>query len=402
MSIVGLNSIRASALVTAMVAGGSLLPLPALAQQPAGQSSGPASSPQTAAAPEALGIDAYWTAERLRDARPPSLPTPAVVGRSGLPRAAQLEALTLEKPPKSLGKPGGRPQVTDQGAPTQLLPPVVDPAAIGAEPSSGGAAPEASSSFGAYFTTARVSPDAALTTYPYSVAGKLFFTDPSNNGNFVCSASVLRPRIVVTAGHCVSNPSTDPTKRFFFTNFLFVPAFNNGAAPFGSWTSGQQWVLNAWHNSNGSVPNKGDVAFLIIRDRVVSGAPRKIGDLTGWLGYATNSLVKNHVTMLGYPCNLDACQRMQSTTAGSFASGGNNTQIYGSAARGGASGGPWIQDFGINPVSNPPVALGLNRLVGITSYGPVQTEPKYLGSSILDANFVSVLMSACNSNPGNC
>jgi V8-like Glu-specific endopeptidase len=213
---------------------------------------------------------------------------------------------------------------------------------------------------------------------------------------------VLRPRIVVTAGHCVSNPSTVPANRFFFTNFLFVPAFNNGAAPFGSWTSGQQWVLNAWQLSDGSVPNAGDVAFLIIRDRVVSGTPRKIGDLTGWLGYATNSLVKNHVTMLGYPCNLDSCQRMQSTNAGSFASGGNNTQIYGSAARGGASGGPWIQDFGINPASNPTVALGLNRLVGITSYGPTAPEPKYLGSSILDANFESVLMSACNSNAGNC
>lgn len=53
-------------------------------------------------------------------------------------------------------------------------------------------------------------------------------------------------------------------------------------------------------------------------------------------------------------------------------------------------------------MSNPAVAPGLNRIVGITLYGPVAPEPKYLGSSILDGNFTSVLTSACNSNPGNC
>jgi hypothetical protein len=265
-----------------------------------------------------------------------------------------------------------------------------------------GVQPESSSSFGAFFTTSRVFPAATLTTYPYSAAGKLFFTDPRSGRNSVCSAAVLRPRVVATAGHCVTKPSTDPGQRYFYTNFLFVPAFDNGAAPFGTWTSGQQWVLNAWHHSNGSVPNAGDVAFLIANDRSVGGQNRRIGDVTGWVGYATNSLSKNHVTMLGYPCNLDSCARMQVTNAGSFAGGGNNTYVYGSAGRGGASGGPWIQDFGVNPASSPSVTLGQNLLVGITSYGPVATEPKYLGSSNLDANFLSVLNSACQATANNC
>jgi V8-like Glu-specific endopeptidase len=398
MALVKSGSRNFHALIKVLL-GNALILLPAMAsaQRPAGQSSGAAQSP-AAAAPEAAGVDTFWTPERLRDAKPPKLPAPRPGGVAGLPKAAVLETVTISKPARGTSNPGSAPSVTEGGAQKQLLPETE----AGVAPQAGGVMPEATSSFGAYFTTGRVFPDAALTAYPYSTAGKLFFTNPRTRQNFVCSASVLRPRIVVTAGHCVTNPSTTAANRFFFTNFLFVPAFNNGAAPFGSWTSSQQWVLNAWYMSSGSVPNAGDVAFLVMSDRNISGTTRKIGSMTGWLGYSTGSLVKNHVTMLGYPCNLDSCSRMQETTAGSFASGGSNTQIYGSAARGGASGGPWIQDFGINPVSNPVVTLGRNYLVGVTSYGPIATEPKYLGASILDNNFISVLTSACNATAGNC
>src|ERR1041385_1362984 len=65
-------------------------------------------------------------------------------------------------------------------------------------------------SFGAVFTTSRVFPDVAIDSYPYLTAGKLFFYDPGQGGYYVCSAWVLRPRIVMTAGHCVTHPSTDP------------------------------------------------------------------------------------------------------------------------------------------------------------------------------------------------
>ncbi|WP_157619773.1 trypsin-like serine peptidase [Skermanella stibiiresistens] len=316
-----------------------------------------------------------------------------------MPQGSQVQAPELTR----------RPSQTEQG---EGSPPSVDPGEslrrpLGFEPSqetpsSRGNTTEATSSFGAFFTTSRVFPDTATVVYPYVTAGKLFFRDPRTNQNFVCSASVLRPRIVVTAGHCVTHPSTDAAQRYFHTNFLFVPAFNNGTAPYGSWTSSQQWVLNAWHLSNGSVPNSGDVAFLIMNDQPVAGQTQRIGNVTGWLGWRTQALSRNHVTMLGYPCNLDSCTRMQETNAGTFADGGSNTFIYGSAMRGGASGGPWIQDFGVAAAGSPPGTLALNYLVAVTSYGPTATEPKYLGASILDSNFVNVLNSACSASPDNC
>jgi V8-like Glu-specific endopeptidase len=369
------------------------LPLAVQAQQQGGTSS-PASPAESAPTQN------YWTPDRLRSARPPQLPSPATPGPQGMPQGAQVEGpeLTRRPPPQASEQGEGSPPSVDSGE--SLRRPFAYEG--GNEPTAGGSAIEATSSFGGFFTTSRVFPDAATLVYPYRAAGKLFFRDPRTNQNSVCTASVLRPRIVVTAGHCVTRPSTDAAQRYFFTNFLFVPALNGGTAPFGSWTSSQQWVLNAWHLSDGSVPNPGDVAFLAMNDQNVGGVMRRIGDVTGWLGWRTQALSRNHVTMLGYPCNLDSCARMQETNAGSFADGGKNTYIYGSAMRGGASGGPWVQDFGVAGAGSPPGTIGLNNLVAVTSYGPIATEPKYLGASILDSNFVNVLNSACGASPGNC
>jgi V8-like Glu-specific endopeptidase len=341
-------------------------------------------------------VEGFWTPDRLRNAKPVEIHPR--VRPDGRPERAPTEAAPAAPAGPAERGEGSAPQVRiESGAVRQLLPPQ-ESAMLEQEH----VVPEATSSFGARFTTSRVFPDGTVTTYPFRTAGKLFFTDPRTGGNFVCSASVLRPRIIVTAGHCVTHPSSNAAQRYFYTNFLFVPSYNNGAAPYRSWTSNRQWVSNAWYFSDGAVPNEQDVAMLIANDQVINGQVRKIGEVTGWLGYITNSLSNNNTTMLGYPCNLDSCARMQGTNAQTFSSGGSNTYIYGSAMRGGASGGPWIQDFGVNPASNPAVTLGLNYLIAVTSYGPIATEPKYLGASNLDARFLDVLNNSCASNPGNC
>jgi V8-like Glu-specific endopeptidase len=261
-------------------------------------------------------------------------------------------------------------------------------------------APSMTSSTNAYFTTYRVFPDAAVSAYPNSTVGKLYFHDPKTGDDFVCSASTLRPRLVVTAGHCVASPSTNASSRYFYTNLMFVPAFSNGVAPLGTWTPRTVWVTNTWYYSDGSVPNAQDVGMLVMNDNNGS----KIGSVTGYLGYYTGQLGKNHATMLGYPGNLDSGQRMQVNHAYTFGSGGENTFQYGSAMRNGSSGGPWIQDYGVNPTSNPAVSgLGSNYLISVTSYGPRATEPKYQGGSNLDSRFMNLLENACGaSSTGNC
>jgi hypothetical protein len=255
------------------------------------------------------------------------------------------------------------------------------------------------SSSGYYFTTHRVTTPQS-NGYPYITAGKLYFHDPKLGGNFVCTASVIRQRLLSTAGHCVYHAGTTAATKYFYNNFLFVPALDGVTKPYGQWTWAYAVTTSTWANGGGGVPNAADVALI---ETVDQGSPaKKIWQFTGYLGYFTGGLAPNHLTTLGYPCNLDSCTRMQRNDAHSFG-GSNNTAVIGSAMRGGASGGPWIQDFGVTPTSSPAITgLGANYQRGNTSYGPIATEPKYLGASIWDSRWLNILNLACAHRAGNC
>ena len=335
-------------------------------------------------------VIAYWTPERLASAQPM------------LPRLATTPALSAGAPQArgaASSSPGQPPSVTRVFDEVTLIPGGMRPTA---EPDSE-AAPTAVSPGGfGVFTHSRVAPNSLASSYPYTTVGKLFFTVPGR-GNGVCSASVIRRRIVLTAGHCVATAGTSAATRRFHTNFMFVPALMDGTGPFGAWTPTSVTVDNRWFFSNGSVPNAGDFGWLTIADRTISGASRRIGDMTGNLGWVTNALNGNVLTIMGYPCNLDSCNRMQMTVAPFNRDGGNNSAIYPSIMRGGASGGPWIQDFGTAPTGAPANTSGLNLQVGVTSYGPVSTAVYYLGSSRMDSTWLSIMNNVCSRAPaGSC
>lgn len=81
--------------------------------------------------------------------------------------------------------------------------------------------------------------------YP-SAYGKVFFT--SNSGvNYVCSGSAIasaNESVVWTAGHCVNEgPGT------FYKNFLFVPAYRDGAAPYGKFAGSKLFTTSGWQAS---------------------------------------------------------------------------------------------------------------------------------------------------------
>jgi V8-like Glu-specific endopeptidase len=327
---------------------------------------------------------AYWTPARLASAQP-MLPL------------VNATAVTAEAASTATGQPvsadGSGPTVTVNPDWTNRL---YDPALAQIQPEAGGIEPQDVGSFGAHFTSARVNPPAKEIKYPNSPVGKLFFS--IGTSSFVCSASTLRKRIVVTAGHCVHSGSGGSGG--FHNNFLFMPAFRDGAAPFGTFAPLTVGTTTAWATGGGAVPNAADFGMFDMND---SGANR-IGDITGVLGFQTNSLIPNHTTKLGYPCNLDACQKMQQVTSQSFQATSPNNVEYGSNARGGSSGGPWVMNFGKQPVGGLPAASA-NRLVGVTSYGYISTAPKVQGSSIPDnqaGGFIPLLNTMCALRVGNC
>ena len=71
---------------------------------------------------------------------------------------------------------------------------------------------------------------------------------------------------------------------------------------------------------------------------------------------------------------------------------------------GGSSGGPWVQNFG-DPVSAAPTGvrnLTRNAVVGVTSYGFTDPNVKILGASGFNAEFTSMLNTACSNAAGKC
>lgn len=326
----------------------------------------------------------YWTPERLQNAKPRALPKI---------NPAKLSKISIIPEEESISQEGAPPTISLKPAKDLLF---------NGEPNVGDQSktPNDVGTSGVHFSSSRLVPLTADLSYPYSAVGKLFFTVPSE-GNFVCSASVIANRLVVTAGHCVHEGSGGAGG--YFTNFLFVPAYRDGNAPFQRWTWSFVATSTAWMTGGGDVPNAGDWGILEMKDNVVSGVTRTIGSVAGKLGFATNKLAQNHLHLLGYPCNFDSCQKMhQVTSANGDLDAPNNVQ-YGSDMTGGSSGGPWVQNFGVRSVGqtgglNP----AFNQVVGVTSWGFVSPNPKVQGASNFNNSFATLFSTMCAHRAGNC
>lgn len=283
------------------------------------------------------------------------------------------------------------------------------PAALPASGGDGGATSQEFGTSGQTYTTSRVNlfNDFTADQYPYSAAGKLFFNIGS--GSFVCSASLIKRGIVVTAAHCVANFGA----RQFYTNWRFVPAYNNGTAPYGTWTAASARVLTSYFTGTDSCFQRGvicqnDVAVLRLNPQ--GGAFP--GPRTGTLGFGVNGYSYNGsgqvlVKQLGYPVALDRGQLMEQTDSQGFTSStySNNT-IIGSLQTGGSSGGPWVVNFGLAPAlagTSFGTAATHNVVVGVTSWGFVNTAVKQQGASrFTSANITALVNAECAVAPTAC
>jgi len=260
------------------------------------------------------------------------------------------------------------------------------------------------------FSTARADliPTATNTSYPYRASGKLFFN--IGNSTFVCSASLIKRGIVVTAAHCVANFG----KKQFYTNWRFVPGYRNGSAPFGTWTAQSVIVLTSYFNGTdpcavAGVVCRDDVAVIRVNRSATGAYP---GTATGWYGYGWNGFGftaggLTHITQIGYPVCLDNGQLMERNDSHGFKSvpDANNTRI-GSLMCGGSSGGPWLVNFGIRPTltgTTDGTAPNPNIVVGVTSWGFTSSAPKQQGASpFLSTNIPVLVNAACTPVPAAC
>jgi len=262
----------------------------------------------TSAAVDSTGVADYWTADRMRAAIPGD-----VLADKAVERGNTSSAISVEK-----------------GASTKVK-------------------------------ATKGKPTIAKLETPVSHIGKVFFSIGTTN--YVCSGNAVssaNQSTVATAGHCVSEgPGA------FVTNFAFVPAYDNGNAPYGRWTAKALYAPTQW-TANGDMTY--DTGFAVMNP--LGG--QLLTKVVGGSGVAFNQPRGLSYKSYGYPqaspfngASLWSCT---GTATNDTNNPQFNTQGIPCDMTGGSSGGPWFIGSGSDGLQNSINSYGYNR--SSVMYGP--------------------------------
>ncbi len=318
--------------------------------------------------------------------------------RSPLAPPSLQRALSEAQP---LGRPGSVAGKAGNGRETPVV--LVPPKAI-SDRSSDTVVPEAYGTSNQPFTTSRANPTGGKVTNlaPFRAAGKLFFNIGSSP--MVCSGSLIKKGLVVTAAHCVAQFGA----RQYHNSWLFVPGYDNGVAPFGIWAAAGAYVLTSYYAGTEACAVSGvvcpnDVAVI----RLAPQAGAYPGTRTGFYGYNWNGYGFTpgnlaQITELGYPVALDGGNLMQRTDSfGIVQSSFSNNTVIGSLQTGGASGGPFLVNFGVAPALSGGATVGFeanrNTVVGVAgwSYSDASNVKQLGASPFTSGNIVPLVTTGC-------
>ena len=206
------------------------------------------------------------------------------------------------------------------------------------------------------------------------VNGKVFFND-DRGGKYECSASAVdspTKRIVVTAAHCVY-----AGKNKYFSNWMFIPGYDNGNKPYGTFQAQHFHVLQDYiHRGNdaGSDWNS-DVAFVTTKD---SEQGKRLVDAVGGHKVVTGKTTEFNATIFGYPHNIDKGLTLQTCSKMTKDTWANRKYhfhtVTGCNLKEGASGGPWLENYNEK--------TGVGEIRTVTSFGS-ETDA-YLGGPRFD------------------
>jgi len=198
--------------------------------------------------------------------------------------------------------------------------------------------------------------------------GKIIGVDPAT-GAYSCSGTALNTpsrSIVLTAGHCVLEKGSESRR------IVFVPAYDHGTRPFGTFVAESVYVMPQWRRSEN--PDF-DVAALRVR-------PNSLGALTdvvGGRGYATSKSRLGAFQIFGYPAAWAAGEELRSCRAHGLGIdrltdgfSGPPTMPASCDMAAGSSGGAWLFDG--------------EYVSGVTSYSyqgrPTQLFSPYFGPAV--------------------
>ncbi|MFD9354782.1 trypsin-like serine peptidase [Streptomyces sp. NPDC060031] len=255
----------------------------------------------------------FWTAERMRGATP-------------LDVTAAPGALRTTAP-------------ATVASPTRIPPTAASSASAGG---SAAAAPTAFPQAGGAWTGG----GAVVKT-----SGRVFFTmgdrTASCSGDSITSAN---GSTVITAGHCVKYQGA------WHTNWVFVPAYNNGNAPYGQWSATKTLATDQWAASEDM---NMDVGLAVVAP--LNG--QKLSQVVGAQGIVFNGGYSKKMYSFGFPAAAPYDGTKLVYCSGNSGKDFLLTKDHGLGCNmtGGSSGGPWFQDFN--------EATGLGSQVSVNSFG---------------------------------
>jgi V8-like Glu-specific endopeptidase len=205
---------------------------------------------------------------------------------------------------------------------------------------------------------------AAPEAAPYAWNGQLFVVQDGEEG--FCSATAIDSpsrSLVLTAGHCVNTGPRHGRPGSWSTYLEFVPGFNLGAAPFGTFVlSGAPLALPGWTREGNPDFDLG--AFLVSPNAEGVGLEDALG---GGARIVTDLGHRQRFEAFGYP---GGTERMRTCTSGYAGQDPVTLTLAGPPTVGircrwapGASGGGWLLDGG-------------QEIDGMTTY--LRTEEKAL------------------------
>lgn len=321
-------------------------------------------------------LEQYWTPERMRKARPAvELP---IVARAAK-RFAEQHPGELRRRERTAAPDGPEERVdpappvgdlSDSDLRDQLEPPSGDPvdSLQAASPDAAAKVEEGTAATASASVLASWQPGYSSWHATARTNGKVFFTKPGV-GNFVCSGAVVNSAgkdTVWTAGHCVH----DGDGGGWHTNWTFVPAYDDGYRPYGTWSAKQLWTMTSWMNDSDFTADMG-VAIMHPKDG------QHIVSKFGGHGISWNYSKNQNVRAFGYPAeapfdggDLTACDD-GSWPEWSFLWVSSDTLQIACDMTRGSSGGPWLRSYDGNYGYLNGVNSRINRIVGPTRmYSP--------------------------------
>lgn len=328
----------------------------------------PGAAAATTESVETDGVRSYWTSERMKAAEPAPVPEPA----AATPVRAQEVA------------PNGRPSTVQPVQAGKTSDADLENSRVSAEPTEGEDLRRA-------YTRTEVTDPSAESVRMH---GKVFFSvaGGSQPGDYVCSGTALNSNngsVVWTAGHCVFDADFGGG---YSTNFLFVPAYSAGSAPFGEWPAEQLLSPAKWRNGPDS---SYDYSAVKVAE---NGAGQTLNEVVGGRGIGFNQSRDQNYISYGYPAKQPPIEftggrefQCNSPLGGTDnpPGGGPNTSWIGCDMTGGSSGGGWIANGTLMSVNSYSYCDITGTLCEERLYGPyLDGDAKQLYQEIAgDAQF---------------